>query len=239
MQKDNKYTLESRIRFSEVDHTRRITLPGIINYFQDCSTFQSESIGLGVTYLSEKKRAWVLSSWQTEVERYPQLGEEIVVSTWSTGFKGMLGNRNFCMKSREGELLACANSLWVYMDLERGRPARPDQKEVELYGVGQALDMKQMSRKVEIPEGASEALRFPVRKYHIDTNEHVNNCQYVQMAMEFVEGDREVRHFRAEYKKSAVYKDIIVPYIAEGENCTTVALCDTEGAPYAVTEFKF
>ena len=37
--RDNQYTTEGRIRFSEVDHTRRITLPGIVNYFQDCSTF--------------------------------------------------------------------------------------------------------------------------------------------------------------------------------------------------------
>ena len=45
--RDNQYTTEGRIRFSEVDHTRRITLPGIVNYFQDCSTFQSEDLGLG------------------------------------------------------------------------------------------------------------------------------------------------------------------------------------------------
>ena len=39
--RDNQYTIDGRIRFSEVDHTRRITLPGIVNYFQDCITFQS------------------------------------------------------------------------------------------------------------------------------------------------------------------------------------------------------
>ena len=46
--RDNQYTIDGRIRFSEVDHTRRITLPGIVNYFQDCSTFQSEDRGLGI-----------------------------------------------------------------------------------------------------------------------------------------------------------------------------------------------
>ena len=35
--RDNQYTTEGRIRFSEVDHTRRITLPGIVNYFQAVS----------------------------------------------------------------------------------------------------------------------------------------------------------------------------------------------------------
>ena len=48
--RDNQYTIDGRIRFSEVDHTRRITLPGIVNYFQDCSTFQSEDLGLGIEH---------------------------------------------------------------------------------------------------------------------------------------------------------------------------------------------
>ena len=52
MQRDNQYTFKSRVRFSEVDHTKRITLPGIVNYFQDCSTFQSEELGLGVDPVS-------------------------------------------------------------------------------------------------------------------------------------------------------------------------------------------
>ena len=60
--RDNQYTTEGRIRFSEVDHTRRITLPGIVNYFQDCSTFQSEDLGLGIMHCSERKRAWILSA---------------------------------------------------------------------------------------------------------------------------------------------------------------------------------
>lgn len=239
MHKSNKYTFESRIRFSEVDHTKRITLPGIINYFQDCSLFQSESLGLGIDYLAEKKRAWVLSSWQVEINRYPQFDETVKVSTWATGFRGMLGNRNFCMESADGEMLAYANSLWVYMDLEKGRPTRPDKAEIETYGVEPPLEMEEMSRKIELPEEAGKRDEFPVRKYHIDTNEHVNNCQYVQMAMEMLDGEQEIRQLRVEYKKSAVYKDVIVPYVIQNETGATAGLCDRDGQAYAVVEFKF
>ena len=48
------YTFESRVRFSEADHTELLTLPGLVNYFQDCSTFQSEDIGYGVESLEKK-----------------------------------------------------------------------------------------------------------------------------------------------------------------------------------------
>ena len=46
------YTFESRVRFSEADHTELLTLPGLVNYFQDsfcmadCSKPLSETRGI-------------------------------------------------------------------------------------------------------------------------------------------------------------------------------------------------
>ena len=239
MQRNSKYTIDGRIRFSEVDHTRRMTLPGIVNYFQDCSTFQSEDLGLGILHCKELKKAWILSSWQVVVERYPQLGEKISVSTWATNFNGLFGDRNFCMKDEDQKIIAYANSLWVYMDMEKGRPVRPQESEIEPYGEADPLPMEYASRKITLPKETEEKDAFPVRKYHIDTNEHVNNCQYVQMALEFLPQEKEVKQMRVEYKKSAVYGDIIYPKIACEEERTVVELCDAAGKLYAAAEFTF
>ena len=216
------YKLEGQIRFSECDTSKRITLPGIINYFQDCSSAQSEQIGHGIDYLKEKKKAWILSSWQIIVERYPKLGEEIEVGTCATDFKGLYATRN---------------SIWVFMDLAAGRPTKPGKEEVDAYGMEPALEMEYAPRKIKLPEKAILVDTFPVRKYHIDTNNHVNNCQYVQMAMEVLREDIKIRQVRVEYKKSAVYGDVILPKIAEETSRTVVELCDMEERPYAVVEF--
>ncbi|MCI9237606.1 acyl-ACP thioesterase domain-containing protein [Lachnospiraceae bacterium 50-23] len=238
MQKNHEYTFESRVRFSEVDHTKKMTLPGIINYFQDCSIFQSESLGLGVDYLAERRKAWVLSAWQVEVLRYPEIAEAVSVHTWATNFKGMLGERNFCMRDQAGGRIACANSVWVYMDLEKGRPTRPPEEEISRYGTGEPLDMGQVSRKIMLPDRMEAKAPFAVKRYHIDTNEHVNNCQYVQMAMELMEDETVVHHLRAEYKKSAVYGDMIIPRAGSDAGRTVIELCGRDGSPYAVVEFR-
>ena len=47
------YSFDSRVRFSEVDETQELRVTSLINFFQDCSTFQSESIGLGIDALKE------------------------------------------------------------------------------------------------------------------------------------------------------------------------------------------
>lgn len=235
------YEIKTRVRLSEVSDNGCMTLTGIINTFQDASIFQSEDLGVGTRYLEEKKKAWVLSSWQVEINRYPALGEEIRTATWATEFHGFFGDRNFVMKDEKGEVIAYANSIWVYMDLESGRPAKPSQEEISRYGTEEPYPMEYASRKVPMPKEGIPGEPMKVRKYHIDTNHHVNNCRYVQMAVELLEEQGEetdVSRLRVEYKKSALYGDTLYPLTEAADGVTTVALCDENKKPYAVVELK-
>ncbi len=247
MRPENEFAFDSMVRYSEVDRTSRLTLPGVIDYFQDCSIFQAEALGIGVKYLADKGTVWLLNFWQIVVNRYPELGEKIRIHTWASKFAGFFGYRNFAMEDEGGADVAVASSLWVYMDLKKNRPGKPSQEELDLYGVGEALPMEQVSRKIPLPQEMRGMPAFPVRRDQIDTNQHVNNCQYVQMAMEALEALTEeegrepqgpVGELRVEYKKAAVYGDIIVPSVGEEDDRTVVALSDPDGEPYAIVELR-
>lgn len=229
------YSFDSMIRFSEVDHHGTLTLPGIINYFQDCSILHSDSLGVGMEHLKEQKQAWILSSWQIVVNRYPKMGEKVKICTWPTGFKGLYGTRNFVMEDEQGEKVAYANSIWVFMDLGRGRPAKPSADIVEQYECEAPMEMNYAPRKISLPEHFEDAGAFTVRKYQIDTNEHMNNGQYVKLALEVLE-DVQVKEVRVEYKKSAVYNDVVYTKIAKENERTVVTLCDAEDNTYAIVE---
>ncbi len=118
------YSFESKVRYSEVDSEGHIKLNSILDYFQDCSFFQSEELGVGLSFMAGKKLAWVLTSWQVEISRYPAYGEDITVSTWPYDFKSFFGYRNFTIKGAGEELCARANSVWVLLDVKTGRPTR-------------------------------------------------------------------------------------------------------------------
>ena len=75
------YYFESRVRFSETGKERKLTLEAIVDYFQDCSTFQTEDLGVGFSYLLPKNLTWVLSYWHIIVEEYPDLGEKVQICT--------------------------------------------------------------------------------------------------------------------------------------------------------------
>lgn len=233
------YTFDSRIRYSEIDHRGVLTLPGLINYFQDCSTFQSEDIGYGVEYGKEHNRAWVLSYWQIVVDRYPNMFEQVTTGTFAYDISGLLAERNFFMNDADGRQLACANSIWVYMNTETGRPVVPDEEELAAYGLEPKLEMEYEGRRIRSAAVYEEKEAFPVCRSHIDTNEHVNNSQYVQMALELLPKDRTVHQVRVAYKKSAVLGDMIYPKLAEEDGRTVIELCDESGNAYAVVELKF
>lgn len=120
------YQFKSRVRYSETGVDARLSLMGIMNYMQDCSTFQSEDCGVGLAYLEEKNRAWLLSSWQIQILRRPALGEEITVCTWPYEIKGIYGLRNFTLMDGTGEYLVKANSCWFLLDTEAGKPVLRD-----------------------------------------------------------------------------------------------------------------
>ncbi len=235
---ENMYSFESKVRYSEVDSEGYITLNSILDYFQDCSFFQSEELGVGLGYMEKKGMAWVLSSWQVEVKRYPLYGEKITVSTWSYGFKGFFGYRNYVMEGRDGEAAVCANSIWVLLDLKSNRPARVPQEMADAYQFCPRLPMEEASRKIPLPEHMEGKPQFPVHKYHIDTNRHVNNGKYVSMAQEYLPQGFRTGSMKAEYRKAAVYGDMVYPFAIQEGTKVTVSLADGQQNPYAIIELE-
>lgn len=232
------YTFESRIRYSETGTDGKLTLESLLDYFQDCSIFHSEEIGLGIKYLEEKNLAWVLSSWQIVIERYPNVCENVVIGTAPYDFKGFVGYRNFWMDTESGERLAYANSIWSLMDTVKMVPAKPPVEMTEGYVLSEKLQMDYAPRKIAVPLDKKEQEKIEVRPHHLDTNGHVNNGQYVRIAMDYIPKDFHIRQLRAEYKKQAVLGDMIIPLAAVNEDRTiyTVSLNTENGTPYSIIE---
>ncbi len=57
------------------------------------------------------------------------------------------------------------------------------------------------------------------------------------MALELLPKEMFLGQIRVEYKKSAVYGDIMYPMIHEDEKGTIVKLCDKDGQLFAAVEF--
>ena len=145
--------------------------------------------------------------------------------------------RTKVMKSLDGEELAVANTLWSLLDLDTGKPVVPNQEMLEKYVLGEKLPMDYAPRKIAISAGGANKEVIVVKKHHLDTNHHVNNGQYVDMAMEFLPEDFTIGQMRAEYKKQAFLDDELHPYVPEEESKYVVNLTDADGKTYVSVEF--
>ncbi|MGN0484759.1 MAG: acyl-[acyl-carrier-protein] thioesterase [Lachnospiraceae bacterium] len=231
------YQFESRVRYSESDANQKMKAVAILNYFQDVTTFESTDLGFDLDKIAEMGAAWMVSSWQLGINRYPVFGEKIIIHTWPYDFKGFLGYRNFTMENEKGEVLAYASSIWMYMDLIKQKPTRIPKEVSDAYTFAPPYPMENAGRKIQIPPDCEERPEFAVRRVHIDTNQHVNNEKYIVMAMEYLPPAFEVGQLRAEYKKAAVLGDHIYPKVSLTQDKVVVVLADEKAAPYATMEF--
>ena len=154
-----------------------------------------------------------------------------------------MGLRNFTMETEGGERLAYANTFWTYIDAENGLPVRLEAKDTDAYRgkdgkMESKLDMEYAPRKIVLPEDYEQQDSFAVQKHHLDTNHHVNNCQYICMAEDFLPTDFEIYQMRAEYKMQAKLGDAICPKVKTEAEKIVVSLDDREGNPYAIVEFQ-
>lgn len=234
------YEYKERIRYSEVNSNGLLSLPSLLDYFQDCSTFHSEDLGLGIEYLKEQKMVWVLSSWQIVVKRFPEMGEVITVGTAPYEFKSFVGCRNFWMKDHKNEIVACANSVWSLIDTEKGKPVKPTQAMIDGYELSDKLDMQYAERRIKF-EG--EGVAFPkmiVKAHNLDTNLHVNNGQYIRIGLDYLKNEEllNIVQLRAEYKKQAILDTELFPKRFDYDDCIGISLQDAEGKAYCNMEFK-
>lgn len=228
----------AHVRYTEVGHRGLMTLPALINAFQDCSTFQSEALGVGMAWLKHERRAWVLTHWHIVVDRYPSLCEEIAIGTFTSSFRGFTAKRNFYIKDNAGTLIAKAESSWASIDLSTGKPIRPTEEHVKPYGTHDPLPMPDEGRRVKVPDKMTPFAPIEVRRGLIDTNEHVNNCQYVQITLDILPRETQPREVRVDYRRAAVLGDTIYPSISHESDRIVAVLADATDSPYAVVELK-
>lgn len=231
------YRFQSKVRFSEIDENKKLSIASIVDYFQDTSTMQSEELGAGMEYLESLGQVWVMSYWQIVVERCPVLNERISVGTFPYDFKSFMGLRNFFMEDASGEMIIKANSIWTLMDLNAGRPVKPSADMLSKYQLEPKLDMEYAPRKIFPAGEATRMPEFVVTRQHLDSNHHVNNGQYIHMAMEYLPEGFEVRQMRAEYRKSALLHEVIMPEVFIQDQTVCVSLNNKEGQPFTIIEF--
>lgn len=231
------YSFDSRVRYSEVDEEGKLKIPALVNYFQDCSTFQSEDAGVGIDYCKQVGCAWVLCSWQIVINKMPTLGSQVRVATWANDLRGFYGIRNYTMETEDGMRLAFANSVWAYLDMKKKKPVKMSKEMNEAFPVSEGIPYEWGSRKMKLPKEYEKENSFTITREYLDTNHHVNNGKYISMADRYLPEGYPTKQIRVEYRNEAREGDIFFPGIAVSDDKVVVMFYNINNVLYAAVEF--
>ena len=228
------------VGYSEVDQNLIMTPSAVLARLEDCTVFHSEASGMPMKPARDMKEAWMVVSWQVLFSAWPRLNDEITARTLTTRFHGFEGDRDYTIRDGDGRVLIKANSRWVYMDLAEQHPIRVPEAVACAYGMEEPLVMERAPRRLTLPRGLEAAVGDGVRMTvsSLDNNGHVNNLEYIRIALGYVNASIEsIREMRVEYKAQAHLGDLLTPYVYTVDKNVYVSLVNEEQRPCAIVLF--
>ncbi|MFH0735804.1 MAG: acyl-ACP thioesterase domain-containing protein [bacterium] len=180
-----KYIQEYLIHYYEIDQNKRLKPSVLISYLQDIAILNSTEAGLSLDDYEKMNRGFMLLNWCIKVYLMPEFKQTIKIITEPTTFKRFLANRKYWVKDKKGNLLAEANSVWIFADTQTRKPCQiPDDIylkfgiDKESYKYFDKLNTIQAVHEGEIYD------KIKITNNDIDTNNHVNNVCYVVWALD-------------------------------------------------------
>ena len=176
-------------------------------------------------FFMEQNMAQLLASRQVEVVRVPTYKEELTVSTSVYGMKPMFGFRNTFIYDAEGKPCYKTWSMGAFVDKSNGKLKRVDDETIASMSLEPQLEMNYRDRRIILPKEVGTVLEgIKVLRADIDYNRHMNNANYVRMAMELLPEGFEVKGLRVEYRVAAKLSDILIPTIYQIDGGVIVSL---------------
>ncbi len=165
--------------FFDLDHTGKLHLTGASRLFQSMAARHSLSIGADRGTLGKLGVTWLLHRLQTRFLRYPEQGEELILSTWSRGFRRHLGLREYEIRTRD-EVLVQATSVWVFYDIPKERvcSVQPQVAEKYQFEAETAFESELHQWRPCGPIQPEREVAVTLRHSDFDLNGHVNNTLY-------------------------------------------------------------
>jgi acyl-ACP thioesterase len=205
---------------------------------QDCSEMWIDSEPEVRDYFLQQNMAQLLATRQVEIIRVPNYKEELRVTTSVYGMKPMFGFRNTFIYDAQGNPCYKTWSMGAFVDKVAGKLKRVDDATIQSMKLEPQLEMNYKDRRIILPKGRSseshpsllkdgrvateldkvktegEVLEpIKVLRADIDYNKHLNNANYVRMAMELLPEDFVVSGLRVEYRVAAKLGDCLTPTI--------------------------
>ncbi|MDX2494535.1 MAG: acyl-CoA thioesterase [Desulfuromusa sp.] len=116
------------------DENGHVNNVAYVQWMQDVATMHSDAQGCTRELYQKLNSSWIVRSHQIEYLRPAFAGDEIEIQTWVCNLKRASSLRRYQFLNAENKsVLARAETDWVYVNAETGRPRRIDTEVSEAF----------------------------------------------------------------------------------------------------------
>jgi acyl-ACP thioesterase len=231
------YTLNYKVTTSCCDSEGKLKLYSALQMMQDCSEMWIDSEPTARKFFSDNNMTQLLTTRQVEVVRVPRFKEDLTVTTSIYEVLPMYGFRNTFIRDAQGQPCYRTWSMGAFVDLATGKLARLSEDAIASLTLEDKQEMNYRGRRIILPKQDGTVLPpVKVMRADIDYNRHMNNANYVRIAMELLPEGFEVHDMRVEYRIAAKQSDLLTPTLYPIDGGYIVALA-IDNQPSAIIEF--
>jgi acyl-ACP thioesterase len=181
------FSQEFCLRYFEMNKHGEASPTTILTLLEETASDHCLSINHGLFELFQQQIGWVLVSGVIEMYRYPKHKENIRIQTWLSTYTLVKGIRENLIFDENNQVIGRAKGLWVFFDIEKRRPLEIFDDIIQKW----SFDKKEsiihnIIRKISPLQEAPIIKQFPIYRYDIDMNMHVNNIKYLQWLLETI-----------------------------------------------------
>lgn len=210
------YSIQIKTYPSACDESGKMKLYRVMQVMQDCSELWLQSEPVFADYFRLNGMAQLLAYRQLDILRVPHYAEDLRVTTSVFDVNPMFGYRNTCVYDADGK--PCYNSwgIGAFVNRSNGRLQKVPSEVLDTVTKEKPIDMEYTERRIALPQGEFSVMpEIAVARQDIDYNHHVNNAEYLRMALELLPADFEVKRIRIEYKAPAKLGDRLTPSVLD------------------------
>lgn len=186
---NKKYTTVEEIVSYSTDRQELALPSSLLKFFQEIANAHSEEFGFGFEDMTKKNATFLLVNVSMNILSTPTLHDKIKVTTWSAGKKGIRFIRRTTIENENGEVICCAESVWILVDILSHRIiTKPDEIGFNLPECDEKCGELRCG-KIVYPEDMTLQGKRRIRYTDIDYNGHLNNCKYADFVMDFMPFD--------------------------------------------------
>lgn len=178
----------------------------LMNELQGLGDKHAEILGVGRTFLTANKIAWVVTHYLVDIIETPREHEVLSFITWPSVSDNLRATRDFEIRGSDNRLLIRATSQWVLLDMETRRLVRLEDRVPFLPKNPQRAWGRTFDKFSDFEPQKTHI--FKCRFDDIDVNQHINNSVYAVWATESVgyqyRNTHKLRGIELNYKKEII-----------------------------------